>query len=222
MVLRWLFVKIFKRVHDLTKNMRSNNMRQIVNFKALKMITKDLLLRCQGSDARKQTPATQAAPALSSIFAPQIRWAAKNCRKSRHKQPLHWIDGMSGTKLLHKQRTLLYYIFIDVPVHGCAWTLQGGGAGNGAFSALGLHVECMGATMYGGGEATAGENWSLQDKSPKTHPCGDSADVRFQNCKEIQKQEGIWKDFLQETWCMPALKKSNFGVQMHCAYIIFE
>ena len=43
-------------------------------------------------------------------------------------------------------------------VHKSAWTLQGGGAGNGAFSALGLHVECMGATMYGGGEATAGEN----------------------------------------------------------------
>ena len=45
--------------------------------------------------------------------------------------------------------------------------------------------QCMGA-----GEATAGENWSLQDKSPKTHPCGDSADVRFQNCKQIQKQSG--------------------------------
>ena len=43
-------------------------------------------------------------------------------------------------------------------VHKSAWTLEGGGAGNGAFSALGLHVECMGATMYGGGEATAGEN----------------------------------------------------------------
>ena len=35
-------------------------------------------------------------------------------------------------------------------VHKSAWTLEGGGAGNGAFSALGLHVECMGATMYGG------------------------------------------------------------------------
>ena len=95
------------------KNKRSNNMQQIANFKALKMITKDLLLRFQGNDARKQTPATQAATALSSIFAPQIRWAAKNCRKSRHKQPLHWIDGMSSTKLLHKQRTLVYYLFID-------------------------------------------------------------------------------------------------------------
>ena len=110
-----MLLQIFKRVHDLTKNKRSNNMQQIANFKALKMITKDLLLRFQGSDARKQTPATQAATALSSIFAPQIRWAAKNCRKSRHKQPLHWIDGMSGTKLLHKQRTLLYYIFIYFP-----------------------------------------------------------------------------------------------------------
>ena len=35
-------------------------------------------------------------------------------------------------------------------VHKSAWKLQGGGAGNGAFSALGLHVECMGAAMYGG------------------------------------------------------------------------
>ena len=40
-------------------------------------------------------------------------------------------------------------------VHG---NYRGGGAGNGAFSALGLHVECIGGTMYGGGEATAGEN----------------------------------------------------------------
>ena len=37
-------------------------------------------------------------------------------------------------------------------VHKSAWTLQGGGGGNGAFSALGLHVECMGATMYGAGK----------------------------------------------------------------------
>ena len=104
-------------------------------------------------------------------------------------------------------------------VHKSAWTLQGGGAGNGAFSALGLHVECMGATMYGGGEASAGENWSLQDKSPKTHPCGDSADVRFQNCKQIQKQSGRKQEGSlsrksvkeEKTWCIPELKKSNFG-----------
>ena len=75
-------------------------------------------------------------------------------------------------------------------VHKSAWKLEGGGAGNGAFSALGLHVECIGGTMYGGGEATAGENWSLQDKLPKTHPCGGLADVRFKHCKQIQKQSG--------------------------------
>ena len=66
-----MLLQIFKRVHDLTKNKRSNNMQQIANFRALKLITK--ILRFQGSDARKQTPATQAATALSSIFAPQIR-----------------------------------------------------------------------------------------------------------------------------------------------------
>ena len=69
------------------KNKRSNNMQQIANFKALEMVTKDLLLRFQGSDARKQTPATQAATALSSIFAPQIRYFCPTNQASREKLP---------------------------------------------------------------------------------------------------------------------------------------
>ena len=97
---------------------------------------------------------------------------------------------MWGSSILNEQANCSERVFGNkICAQECMDT-TGGGGGNGAFSALGLHVECMGATMYGGGEATAGENWSLQDKSPKTHPCGGSADVRFQNCKQIQKQSG--------------------------------
>ena len=71
-----------------------------------------------------------------------------------------------------------------------AWTLQG----EGVAMVHSVPWVCMsnvwGPQCMGTGEATAGENWSLQDKSPKTHPCGASPDVRFQNCKEIQKQSG--------------------------------
>ena len=72
-------------------------------------------------------------------------------------------------------------------VYKSAWTLQGGGGGNGAFSALGLHVECMGATMYGAGKLLPVKT----DLSKTNHPRPTLAvDVRFQNCKQIQKQSG--------------------------------
>ena len=104
-------------------------------------------------------------------------------------------------------------------VHKSAWTLQGGGGGNGAFSALGLHVECMGATMYGDWGSYC--RWKLISPRQITQdpPLWSLARRKVsklqRDTKAIGKESGriSSKEICRrkKSWCMPALKKSNFG-----------
>ena len=74
--------------------------------------------------------------------------------------------------------------------------VQGGGGGNGAFSALGLHVECMGATMYGGRGSYC--RWKLISPRQITQ---DPPLWRLGRRKVLKLQtdtKAIRKDFLQE------------------------